>query len=263
MIPILIPSRGRPNVKTLEQFTGEMIKSTTIFVNEADEDEYILNRPKGLDISSIVVTNDKEIADKRKTMAMWAKSEGHERFVMMDDDLVFFQHKGFDDYHLERCSPADMERMMNAIDLALDRYCHVSVSSREGNNRFGVGGPPLLIENVRPQRVLAYRTEEYLRMEHCRVRCMEDFDIALQLLRAGNDIATIAYWAQNQRQTQAPGGCSEWRTREVHDEAARTLKILHPDFVSLRQKVNIGGGSFGIRTEVTVQWKRARASAEG
>lgn len=262
MIPILIPSRGRPDLKTLEQFTGQMMLNTTIFIDEADEDDYMRKRHPGLPLESLVVTNDKEIADKRKTMAMWAKARGHDRFVMMDDDLVFFQHKSEDDYHLVRCKPGDMDVMIQAIDIALEDYAHVSISSREGNNRFGVGPDPLLIENVRPQRVLAYRTEEYLRMEHCRVRCMEDFDIALQLLRAGYDIATLAYWAQNQRQTQAPGGCSLWRTREVHDEAARTLKTLHPDFVSLRQKVNIGGGSFGIRTEVTVQWKRARASAE-
>ncbi len=87
---------------------------------------------------------------------------------------------------------------------------------------------------------------------------MEDFDVQLQLLKRGLGNACLYYWAQGQSKTNAPGGCSLWRTHEVHEAAARRLAELHPGLVRLRQKANkTDAGGFGTRMEVTIAWKKA------
>ena len=91
---------------------------------------------------------------------------------------------------------------------------------------------------------------------------MEDFDTTLQLLRKGHRNAVIHYYAQGHTDSQAPGGCSIYRTAETHDTVCRQLQQLHPEFVSLRTKTNRSDqNGFGTRTEVTIQWKRAYESS--
>ena len=117
--------------------------------------------------------------------------------------------------------------------------------------------------NVRPMRAQGFQTEAFLSFEHGRVRVMEDFDITLQILRAGGSCAVNYYYAQGQRMTNEAGGCSTWRTHEIHEESARRLAELHPGIVSLRQKQNKGDqNGFGTRTEVTIQWKSAWAEGQ-
>jgi hypothetical protein len=155
-------------------------------------------------------------------------------------------------------SSVDLQLMFKTINTYLEHgFAHVGISAREGNNRQGTGGPLALFEeNTRILRVHAFWTEIYNSVEHGRLEFMEDFDVTLQLLEKGYKNANLFYWSQDQRQTQANGGC-DYRTHASHEEAAATLQKLHPQVVTLRQKENKTGGAFGKRTEVTIQWKKA------
>lgn len=260
---IYIPSRGRAGeVETIKQFDQGLLARTVLVVPDAEVDAYREREGRRSAAMKIVGFVGDGIADKRHSIGLTARNAKEPTFCMVDDDLTFFHHRDSDDWHLERNTPDDMNEMFRAVEDYLSDFALVSVSSREGNNRLGVGRPPLPVVNTRPQRVLAFRTADFLDVEHRRVRCMEDFDVALQLLRRGLPNAVLAYWAHDQKQTQAGGGCSVWRTHEVHDAAARRLHELHPGFVRLRQKKNKTGGAFGERTEVTISWKKAFASAE-
>jgi hypothetical protein len=144
--------------------------------------------------------------------------------------------------------------MMIWVENLLRDYAHVGIGVRGGNNNVGTGDAPLLTENTRTMRALAYRTDDFLSVEHGRVQVMEDFDVNLQLLRRGLKNCCINYWCQDQKMTNAAGGCSGLRTHALHEAAAVRLAELHPGLVALRQKKNKTGGEFG---EVTIQWKRA------
>ena len=151
-----------------------------------------------------------------------------------------------------------MKQLMQHISDHLDTYDHVGVSAREGNNRIGVGGLDLRNDNTRTLRALAYRTDSFLGVVHGRVDVMEDFDVNLQILRGGGSNTSLHYWAQGQSMTNAPGGCSTYRTHEVHERSAEKLAELHPGLVRLRLKENkTDAGGFGTRKEVTIQWKKA------
>lgn len=198
------------------------------------------------------------IAATRLAIGETAREMGHDKFVMLDDDIRFLVRKSEDAWNLRQAEPPEVDEMFDHVETWLDRgYAHVGISAREGNNVEGVGGRDLRNECTRTIRFLAYRTEDFLGVEHGRVDVMEDFDVNLQLLEQGKPNVSLFWWAQGQKMTNAPGGCSTYRSHEVHERSAQRLAELHPGYVKLRQKQNkTDADGFGTRTEVTIYWKR-------
>ena len=106
-------------------------------------------------------------------------------------------------------------------------------------------------------RVLGYNLDMFDNVELGRVDVMEDFDINLQLLRQGKPSKISYYYAQGQKSSNAEGGCSEWRTIEVHNAWAEKLHALHRDFVKVVEKETKTAWNGMPRKDVNVQWKRA------
>lgn len=203
------------------------------------------------------------ISATRHEIGKIAEQNGEDKFLMLDDDVRFLVRRGPGTWKLRGTEPREVTTLFNVIEHLLDEHGHVGVSGREGNNRIGTGAMPLLATNTRTIRALAYRTNLFLSVEHGRVPVMEDFDVNLQLLRGGWQNCAIHYWAQGQKMTNAPGGCSEYRTHELHEGAARELAALHEGFVRLRTKQNkTDREGFGTRTEVTISWKKAFNSSQ-
>lgn len=181
-------------------------------------------------------------------------------FLMLDDDLKFYRRVSPNDTRLRYPEDlnVDVGDMLRCVKAKLCKYVHVSISAREGNNRLPYEG----VECSRPLRALAYRTAAFRGLIHGRVQVMEDFDVTLQLLRQGHKNHVIASWSQGQQQTQMAGGCSDYRTHEVHAENVRKFAELHKGFVKLREKRNKSGGDFGHRLEATIYWQRAWESSQ-
>jgi len=201
----------------------------------------------------------KGIAATRLWIGEHAKKNGASKFVMIDDDIGFLIRRGIDTWRLRSPEIEETAELLNWVENALDEHEHVGISAREGNNTVGVGDIVTLVaHNSRTLRFLAYQTDAFLRVEHCRVAVMEDFDVNLQILRAGGSILVSYWFSQGQRMTNEDGGCSTYRSHEVHEASAIRLNELHPNFVTLRQKSNkTDQEGFGTRTEVTIAWKNA------
>lgn len=262
MIPIFIPSLGRPGVvgaRTLAQIPPTYLANTWIITPGKDIPRYKSYLQKYVDKGvSFVEDPGGGISGVRQGIGRFADQIGEPKFIMLDDDLKFFRHVSADDYHLLAVNDTEFTEMMQTVEEYLGTYAQVSISSREGNNRFGVGPAPMAQTDTRALRALAFRVKEFNACEHGRVEVMEDFDVQLQLLRKGFHNVVFAYWAHDQQMTNASGGCSTYRTHELHERSAHKLAELHPGLVSLRQKENkTDRGKFGTRTEVTVQWKKA------
>lgn len=263
---IYIPSASRWNPEDiaagpLSDFTLE-IRQRVVYVVPNDQiDAYreTFEKTGLLSIGvSLIGCSARGIAATRHWIGSHCDERGEAKFAMVDDDVRFARRINSTGTGLMKCVPADLSDMWRFVENQLDAYAHVGVSARQGNNNMGVGRwYELVEENTRTIRVLCYRTADFLRAKHGRVPVMEDFDVNLQLIRMGLPNLNVGWWTQDQKMTNAPGGCSSYRTHQLHEQAARTLADLHPLYVKLRQKVNKTGGEFGTRTEVTIFWKKA------
>lgn len=177
------------------------------------------------------------------------------KIVMLDDDLVFATRRDDEPTKFREATSGELNTLLGSIDALLDDYAHVGVATREGGNR---DANPYC-HNTRLLRILAYRTDvlrnEGIRFD--RLELMEDFDVTLQLLRAGYANVKINWIVHNQRSSNAPGGCSTYRTLEKQSEAARGLRALHPEFVSVVQKTTKTAWNGATRDDCIIQWKRA------
>ena len=107
-------------------------------------------------------------------------------------------------------------------------------------------------------RALGYNLKEFPSdVEWGRTRVMEDFDISLQLLRRGKACKVSYYYAQGQKSSNADGGCSEWRTIDVHNEGAQRLHELHPTCVKIVEKQTKTAWNGLPRKDVIIGWKKA------
>jgi hypothetical protein len=248
---LFIPSRSRAGeVKTLGMVPkGQAILAVPEHQVEAYSPEADAHG------AEILSCRNALIAEKRLLIGLEAKRRGAEKFVMLDDDLVFNRRISKDGWKLRVGTPEDVTEMLGMIDAYLDDYALVSVSPRQLNNTLPYPG----VENTRCMRVLGFRTDDFLSVQHCRVPVMEDFDVALQLLEQGKKNYQLSEWAAGQASTQEPGGCGDFRTHEMQEAAAIELFKLHPGVVSVVPKSNKHGGEFGSRAEVRVYWEKAYA----
>ena len=258
---VYVPSLGRYDTRLLTGPAAQMPSDVDIsYVVPVEEAQlYAESLIWGRIPARILACPAKGIAATRLWIGEHARNHGRDKFVMMDDDIGFLIRRAPDTWRLRGTEKHEVSELMNWVSSALDENAHVGISGREGNNFIGVGDMHELVSyNRRTIRFLAYRTPDFLSVEHGRVEVMEDFDVNLQLLEKGETIA-ISYWfAQGQRMTNEDGGCSTYRSHEVHERSAMKLKELHPKFVSLRQKKNkTDAEGFGTRMEVTIEWKQA------
>lgn len=268
---IFIPSLGRsdPNfihAGPLPQVPDELIHMVSYVVPTNEVAEYHETLAQmGLTHRGVSVVGCKEIGisgTRRWIGEVTRDLSASHHFMMMDDDVRFVKRASHAATNLVDfdASGQDFVEMYNAVDEALNTYAHVGVSPRQGNNRHGLVES---VENTRTLRVLAYDANVFCRMEHGRVPVMEDFDVNLQLLRKGYPNLNFVKWSQDQKMTNAEGGCSTYRDHEKQDKAARKLSELHPGFVKVREKKNkTDKDGFGTRTDVTIYWKKAYASSQ-
>lgn len=248
MIPVYIPTLKRSEEqRTLENLKGATKPILVIRPEELEEYKVYSDRAEVVCAPESV----RGIALTRHWIGKHAMAHGHKTFLMMDDDLDFWKRD--ESKALFRCEKPEVLEMLARVEKLLLKYEHVGISTKEGNYQ----NPEDLTVNTRLLRALAFRTGDFLKVKHGRVRVMEDFDVALQILKGGGNIANICDFAQGQKSTNAKGGCSEYRTREVHDESACKLAFLHQDCVKLRLKKAKSGGAIAKRIEVTIAWKKA------
>jgi hypothetical protein len=269
-VRIYIPSAGRAGRFGSVSTTLDLVDEAVLVVPGKEAERYrrvvenlMSQRPARK--LSVLATSVSGIAETRRFIGQFARESGEKTFCMMDDDLTFSVRAGADSWQLRKATRDDVRRLVSWISEKLcDDVAHASVSVRQSNNAFPTGDVETLTKyNKRTLRVLAYQTEPFLRMEHGRVVVMEDFDVNLQLLRAGWRNVLTYWWAQDQRGTGTAGGCSTYRTREAHDASARKLAELHHEFVKLREKhAKSSSPEMRERLEVTIQWEKAYESSQ-
>jgi hypothetical protein len=179
-----------------------------------------------------------------------------DKFVMMDDDLHFFKRRDDDRTKFRDMTDAELVGMFQRIEQELAWHMHVGIASREGGNR----NTEEFLSNTRIMRLLGYKRSALIRHKALfdEMEVMEDFHVALTLLRAGRSNLVLNDYCHNQAQgSAAPGGCSHFRTPELHEANAYRLAKLHAPYVTTVKKETKTAWGGGTRTDVRVQWKKA------
>lgn len=266
---IAIPSRGRTNLSqsTLRHIPKEMLKQTILFVHASEEAKYKRSIFNCMfeDVQLVSFIYDR-IAEKRELMAKWASRHGWQKFCMIDDDISQFSVRiKPGETSLRKSTINDNREMFETVSQYLDWYAHVGISQRFHNNAYS-GEDPIIVENTRMLRFLAYQTDKYLSCDLDLVLFAQDMHVTIQLLQKGYKNAVLFKWAQDQAGTNTPGGCALYRTVENHRESIQELHRLYPGITRLREKENKSKGSvqggFEKRTEIVVDWKGAYRARE-
>lgn len=249
---VYIPTLGRPHAQSTVSY---LLRGgcSPVLVVQAHEYQVYKKAWPNLSIACLP-PYIKTISPTRQ----WILDNTNERFFcMMDDDLRFARKREDDRSKLREVTDEDMAEMLAMMRSKLQRYANVSISSREGNNR----KPESVYYNERIMRVLAYDKAKMPPLARFdRIPLKQDFDMTLQLLRAGLKNCVIYEFANDQvGASNAKGGCSTFRTEAMIEQAAKDLQEMHPQFVKLIQKENSNWKGLGsqYRTEVQIAWKQA------
>lgn len=246
---IFIPTCGRKDAQATARslFYDQICQDWDIkfVVNERERSEWMAG-------SVMVVPDNFRIPEIRNAIL---HSPGDPHQLVIDDDLTFF--KRYDGVRLRKCELIDIIDMLARVESLLNEgYAHGGISAREGNNN----EPNDVAYNTRVIRCNFANSEICSKQpfDYRHVRGMEDFHFTLSMLELGFENAVLFEFAQNQPQSHAPGGCSEYRTQQSQKDDAYRLQELHPDFVTVVEKESQSWGqSFGPRYDCRMKWKAA------
>jgi hypothetical protein len=184
--------------------------------------------------------------------------------LMLDDDLRFFVRRSDDKSKFLPAADSDIMECIKVLEnlmvYADKPYAHAGILAREGGNRV----KSVLKENTRLLRALAYNVP-VLRKVGARfdtMKVMEDFYVALTLIKAGYPNVAVCRWVQDQTRSNAPGGCSTYRDLAMQAAGAAQLAKLHAPFVQLVHKKTTTAWDGQERTDVKIYWGKAYASSK-
>lgn len=256
MICILTYGRAKPHLQhTLRQFQEAGVDCHLV-VQAREADQYgWLNKV----MTSLFVLPPK-VVDVSGTRDYLIHELGQINVIMFDDDLQFAVRREDDPTKFRQPTPEDVYQMVRAMETTLCFYPMVGLGAREGGNRV----TEKVVTNTRIMRAMGFDAL-YMRdklITFAPMELMEDFHVTLQILRSGRDNIVLNTWVTNQAGgSNAPGGCSGYRTAALQSACARKLAGLHPGLVKVVQKPGWKGAP--PRDDVIVQWKAARKSAGG
>ncbi len=252
---IFIPTYGRSAQQhTFRNLPKSLQKKTTLVVQKREAHLYD-NYP-----ILVLPASIQTISPARQYIMKVAETFGHKKVVMLDDDLRFDWRRMDDGGKFLVATDKQVEDLFKTIEKKLDKYAHVGVLSREGGNRILTE----TVECTRMMRVLAYCVETYHKekIKFDRLPLQEDFDVTLQLLKKGYPNLVLCGWVNGQGSSGAKGGCSHFRTIELHNENAKKLAEFHAPFVKVVEKQTKGAWGGKARLDVMVQWKKAYESSK-
>lgn len=178
--------------------------------------------------------------------------DGH--ILFLDDDLVFYKRNA--DKKLKKLQGNQFIELYNWIKFALEKgYPMVGVSAQAGNNRYDNNFAYL-------QRIFTVYglNTKFLKKHDIRfdeMKLMEDFNVALKVIRNGWKTVMNTEFAHTQSNSNASGGCSSYRDYQLQKESAYQLMEKHYPYVKVVKKEAKSWTGLEERYDVVVQWKQA------
>lgn len=179
--------------------------------------------------------------------------------LMLDDDLNNWSTRRQEEKggSYTKATDAEIIKAFKEFEKLMKTHAHGAIG-----HRLFAQEKDAIYYNTRMLRALAYNVPMLqTKKVKFRMPVMEDFDVTLQLLKAGCPGVIYNRIVQDQRATNQPGGCSTYRTLELQAKAAESLRDAHPDCVQVVQKKlkneDQWQGLGAERTDVRVNWRAA------
>lgn len=267
---LFIPTRGRVGQDhSFQRLPKEWAKRATVVCpdNELEEHEKYYRDKKSPIVPGFLTLPyelaKNGVAASRQYILDYCLCERIQCCIMMDDDTLFYVRKQIGDWHLRYTSPEEVGNLLSMLVSWIEHgFAHVGVSVRQGNNTvqeevvFAARMFNLYAHNTSTLKLHKLRWDE--------VRLMEDFNMILQLLALGYPNAVSYNYAWGQSTSNAPGGCSIYRTPELQKETAEYLAKKFPGIVSVVEKETKTGwegmqnrDGKTVRHDVRIAWKKA------
>jgi len=260
-----IPSRERTHL--IEKKTGVwkyLDKEYPVHV-VVRSDEYVLYSlvlSQSVDILRMnmsTVGNFSSIADKRQALLQKAIALKVEHLFIMDDDIaLYFRDEGLSSKYTSRKEDFDrleaFDRILyECMALCCETYPIVGLPLKQGSFNLRYMFP----KNIPIIRFVCYHVptlvKEGIECTGLGTTFMSDRYVHLSLLEKGYASLSNCRWCVGDPGTGYRGGCSETRTVELQEEAARKLVARFPDKVSLKYKEN--GLWNERRLDCDIKWK--------
>jgi len=179
-----------------------------------------------------------------------------DKVIMLDDDFANWSHIRPDGRYT-KATTAEIEETFKEIDEMLNTRAVVGIGQRYmANTR------PLVVVNGRVNGAIGINCARLRQLGvSFRRKTMEDFDLILQLLTKGEEVVNYSRLVYEQASSGTDGGCSTYRTLELHNEGALELAKQWPGLVRVVEKTTKGSWGGGTRLDVVVSWKKAYANA--
>lgn len=253
---IYLTTKSRWNdIKTLRKLSPTLKSRIRIVVQNYEYKFYLKRFPKHQFI--VLPKRIKTLEPTREFLWRYSKAMGIGKFFLLDDDMAFYKRVTFK--QPLRCKVMEPEETVKMFDYMydlLDKYAHVGISEKLGNNRVETE----IKECTRYVRLLGYNLNKipFEKLKFGRLICMSDYDMNLQLLKLGLKSGVTFKYAQDHGASNSEGGCSVYRSLEVLEDSALKMVDFHPGIVTAVKKKTKGAWFNGKeRTDVRIQWQKA------
>jgi hypothetical protein len=221
---IYIPTTKRSK----RQITWSLIPSTTkhkvclvVPNNEIEDYDWIPTQIIGLEERGIMAT--------RQAILNYqiGRQKEQPKFCMLDDDLTFHV-RSEDGKKFKRCTPDEVECMLDEIERNLLISAHVGLCEK-----FMSQSQPRGSTISRYYHVLAYNLDLFPpNTPRFRLEIAEDLDFDMQLRSQGCLPCVLTEYTKTDT-SHAEGGCATWRTFEIENRVHYQLAKLWPGKIKI------------------------------
>lgn len=290
---IVIPTHNRPTKQiTLKSLRAELQKEVLVVTStRADRDAIRTEYASIIRPEQVYAINNPKIDSIAKKRQWLIENLGSTSVFQIDDDCYFFArcptkfrfvsyetsssgawelkpeykgktHKGAEIKLLGVANLSDamlvdaFRQLQDRMTRKEDRYVHVGMSSRMGNNQESdewkiIGRAMHLIGHRRDALI-----HNNIRFDEIKLR--EDFNVTLRLLQLGLPNTIYYTVCGSPSDYGAKGGCSDERTEELANQQAELLGSKFPGFVKVLNKKYSHSGD---RKEVYIYWDKVYKAA--
>jgi hypothetical protein len=220
---IAIPSKGRAGrVKTLK-----ILKNGVLFVPEYERDDYV--RVYGERVVG-VPSSVKGITATRN----WVLDNCNDDWVVMVDDDVKVQgyFRLFESFAKTYSMTSEQweREFIRMFDLTEQMNYRIWGVNTDGSLKGTFPYKPINFRTYVTASMMGIRNDTGIRFDE-RFKVKEDYEICLRCIKEDGGLAGIryVYWVNSHWEDE--GGCKDYRTHEVEEQAIEMLIKMYPGFI--------------------------------